>query len=109
METGEKKADVQDFNRRAATYEDSPRQDIIFDRVQRAVLELAQNEDEPKTVLDVGCGTGRLLRKTQEKWPNARLIGVDPAEGMITKPHNCCQQLLFMFQEQNPCLFLMLQ
>ena len=37
----------------------------------------------PDTVLDVGCGTGRLLRKAKARWPNAQFIGVDPATGMI--------------------------
>ena len=32
-----------------------------------------------------GCGTGRLLRKITERWPMARLIGVDTAASMIEK------------------------
>src|SRR5439155_13683840 len=38
---------------------------------------------EPTAVLDVGCGSGRLLRSAHARWPNARLVGVDPSEGMI--------------------------
>lgn len=37
----------------------------------------------PESILDVGCGTGRLLRKAGQRWPSARLVGVDPAQGMI--------------------------
>ncbi len=77
--------DVRKFNRRSATYENSFEQWLIFDRVQRAVLGLVEGEANPESILDVGCGTGRLLRKARERWPNARLIGVDPAEGMIEK------------------------
>lgn len=58
---------------------------LFFDRLQRAVLGLVESEANPESILDVGCGTGRLLRKAGERWPNARLIGVDPAEGMIEK------------------------
>jgi ubiquinone/menaquinone biosynthesis C-methylase UbiE len=76
--------DVEHFNRWAATYEDSRKQGIFFDRIQRAVLELAQN-NSPKTILDVGCGTGRLLRKAKEQWPDVQVFGVDPAEAMITQ------------------------
>ena len=83
METKEEKADVQEFNRRAATYENSHSQSYFFDRIQKIVLDLARNEERTEVVLDVGCGTGRLLRKAKEKWPNARLIGVDAAEKMI--------------------------
>jgi ubiquinone/menaquinone biosynthesis C-methylase UbiE len=36
-----------------------------------------------KVVFDVGCGTGRLLRRVTSLWPDAQLVGVDPASGMI--------------------------
>ncbi len=45
---------------------------------------MACEGNAPDSVLDVGCGTGRLLRKVGQRWPNSRLIGVDPAEGMIS-------------------------
>ncbi|HXZ98376.1 MAG TPA: class I SAM-dependent methyltransferase [Candidatus Acidoferrum sp.] len=77
--------DVREFNRRSTTYESSRKQWLFFDRLQRAVLGLVESEANPESILDVGCGTGRLLRKAGERWPNSRLIGVDPAEGMIEK------------------------
>ncbi len=82
--TAKTKDDIQTFNRRAATYEKSRRQNLIFDRVQKIVLTLTCR-DKPETVLDVGCGTGRLLRKVKEQWSDANLIGVDPAESMIAE------------------------
>jgi ubiquinone/menaquinone biosynthesis C-methylase UbiE len=77
--------DVQEFNRRSMTYEDSWEQRFFFDRIHKAVLDLAENQAHPESVLDVGCGTGRLLRKARERWPDAQLIGIDPAEGMVEK------------------------
>lgn len=85
MEEKRKTEDVQDFNRRSETYENSLRQWLFFDRVQKTVLDLANCEAEPESILDVGCGTGRLLRKAKERWPDARLLGIDPAEGMVEK------------------------
>lgn len=55
----------------------------IFEPVQRTVLDLAAAVPKPRAILDVGCGTGRLLRTAAERFPDATLEGVDPAEGMV--------------------------
>jgi ubiquinone/menaquinone biosynthesis C-methylase UbiE len=75
--------DVQHFERWSGTYEDSWMQSRFFTRVHSAVLDLAASLAAPAHVLDVGCGTGRLLRATATRWPYTQLIGVDPAEGMV--------------------------
>jgi ubiquinone/menaquinone biosynthesis C-methylase UbiE len=87
MVTKQENSDVQKFNRRSMTYEESCRQWFFFDRVHNAVLDLVESQAHPESILDVGCGTGRLLRKARERWPDARLIGVDPAEGMVERAH----------------------
>lgn len=38
-----------------------------------------------RAVLDVGCGTGALLRLAQESGHTGRLCGLDPAEGMLNQ------------------------
>ena len=54
-------------------------------RVHDAMLDaLAGKVDVPRRILDVGCGTGRLLRKLGERWPSSQLLGVDPNEGMVS-------------------------
>jgi ubiquinone/menaquinone biosynthesis C-methylase UbiE len=54
-------------------------------RIHDAMLDnLAGRVDAPREILDVGCGTGRLLRKLGERWPNSRLTGVDPDEAMLS-------------------------
>jgi ubiquinone/menaquinone biosynthesis C-methylase UbiE len=78
--------DIQRFHRWSRTYERSIGQFFFFDLVHKAVLGLATGDGAPgapKRILDVGCGTGRLLRKAALQWPSAELVGVDPAEGMI--------------------------
>ena len=76
---------VEDFHRWSATYEDSWLQGHFFDHVHRGILSFISPESVITSILDVGCGTGRLLRKVKERYPEAQFIGVDPAEGMIEK------------------------
>ncbi len=83
MSTTSERNDIERFNRWSRTYEDSLLQRFFFDRVHQKVLKLVANRTEPRSLLDVGCGTGRLLRVARARWPGAELIGVDPAKGMV--------------------------
>jgi SAM-dependent methyltransferase len=38
-----------------------------------------------RAVLDVGCGTGALLRRARESGHTGRLCGIDPAPGMLNQ------------------------
>lgn len=68
----------------AEGYERSRIQPYIA-RIHDAMLaSMASEVDSPDSVLDVGCGTGRLLRKIGQRWPGSRLTGVDPTEAMIS-------------------------
>ena len=75
--------DVQHFEHWSHTYESSWMQRRLFTRIHAAVLDLAAPFPPPTSLLDVGCGTGRLLRAAAIRWPSAQLIGVDPAQGMV--------------------------
>jgi ubiquinone/menaquinone biosynthesis C-methylase UbiE len=76
--------DVERFSRWAPSYDRHVLQRLVFEPVQRTVLDLAARQvSSPRAILDVGCGTGRLLRTAEERFAGARLEGVDAAEGMI--------------------------
>src|SRR5512137_2637219 len=75
----------QHFNQWSETYERSFLQWLFFDRVHRGVLARIPAAFTPECVLDIGCGTGRLLRRMQLRWPSADLVGVDLAEGMVAQ------------------------
>jgi ubiquinone/menaquinone biosynthesis C-methylase UbiE len=84
MATAQREKDVERFNQWASTYEHSWLQRVFFDPVHQATLALAAGiVQQPMDILDVGCGTGKLLRRARTCWPEAQLIGVDPAQGMI--------------------------
>lgn len=65
----------------AATYQ---RISVPHEEWAEAVLaRLPLKGDE--TVLDAGCGTGRVTRMLVERLPDGRVIGVDGSTAMITK------------------------
>jgi TrkA domain protein len=74
------------FDRWASTYEASPLQPALFAPVHQTALQLAQQFlPGARRVLDVGCGTGRLLRQARRRYRPAELVGVDLARGMLAE------------------------
>lgn len=74
------------FDQWAKTYDRHWLQRLVFEPVQRTVLDLAQNSvAQPAAILDVGCGTGRLLRSAEQRFRTATLTGVDAAAGMVAQ------------------------
>ncbi len=39
--------------------------------------------EDPRTVVDLGCGTGNLTVLLAQRWPGARVLGVDSSEEMV--------------------------
>ncbi len=76
--------DVGRFDEWASTYEGHWMQRLIFDPIQSTLLNLAASQvPQPRSILDVGCGTGRLLRTASQRFSAARLEGVDVAPQMV--------------------------
>ena len=76
--------DVDRFNRWASTYDRHWMQRIIFGPIQRTVLQLASEQiGRPGAILDVGCGTGKLLKSAKTRFPGATLVGIDAAIEMV--------------------------
>jgi len=86
---------------------------IAFGPVHTKILDLLAHErakEPPKCILDVGCGTGRFLRAASVQWPQAQLLGVDPAEQMILEAARLNPQAIFKvgFAESLPFLMKVL-
>ena len=92
--------DADRFNRWASTYDRHWMQRIIFEPIQRTLLQMAEEEiGRPGTILDVGCGTGRLLRSAGERFPGARLVGVDAAIEMVKHAQSSTPNGTIQFQQ----------
>ena len=76
--------DVQAFDDRAASYE-SGRRGRLHKEISDRVVELSLSQvPTPQRVLDVGCGTGYVLRQLAVRLPQAsEFLGVDAAPKMI--------------------------
>jgi len=92
--------DVDRFNRWASTYDRHWMQRIIFDPIQRTVLQLAAEEvGLPGAILDVGCGTGRLLKSARTRFPGAKLVGIDAAIEMVKYAQSSAPDGTIQFQQ----------
>jgi len=67
------------FSRAAHRYE---KLSAVQEDIGRGLLERV-SPGEPACVLDVGMGTGRLTDHLGKKFPGARVVGIDLAEGMV--------------------------
>lgn len=46
------------------------------------------NSVEPKTIIDVGCGAGNSTQVLVNRWPKAKITGLDSSPAMIQKAKN---------------------
>ena len=77
--------DVAAFDDRAPGYEQGWRGRLHHDIAGRAAELAVSVHATPRRVLDVGCGTGYLLRLLARRCPHAtELAGIDPAPAMIS-------------------------
>jgi malonyl-CoA O-methyltransferase len=69
------------FNRAAAGYDGvAALQRHVGDRLIEA---LSNRSIQPRAVIDIGCGTGHCAERLARRFPQARLIALDLAEGML--------------------------
>ena len=65
-----------------------PNQYLKFaDHRLRPALELLDRIplESPQVIYDIGCGTGQITRLLAERWPNAKVYGLDNSPEMLAK------------------------
>jgi ubiquinone/menaquinone biosynthesis C-methylase UbiE len=76
--------DVAEFNDRAAGYDDGWRGRLHHQISERTASLAVATVAAPNRVLDLGCGTGYLLRELASRYPDAeQLVGIDAAPAMV--------------------------
>ena len=76
--------DLAAFEDRAAKYDSGWLGKMHHEIADRTATIALQAVPSPQRILDVGCGTGYLLRELAERAPEAiALAGIDPAPAMI--------------------------
>ncbi|MEO7015199.1 MAG: class I SAM-dependent methyltransferase [Leifsonia sp.] len=96
--------DVAAYGRRARGYERGPR-GLLHREIQRRVgvlaLSLVAGTPEAR-ILDVGCGSGALLRFLGPARPDVELTGVDPAADMVREAASARATVLRARAEELP-------
>lgn len=72
-----------------------PQQYTVFaDRRARPFRDLTARvrATDPKTVVDLGCGPGNMTRTLAERWPGARVIGLDSSADMVASAQQMAEE-----------------
>lgn len=70
------------FSRAAAHYDEHAW--LQWEIGQRLLQQAQLDQLQPAMIVDAGCGTGRLTAVLKQRWPKARVMGVDSAPGMVS-------------------------
>lgn len=75
---------------------------FIKDRTQPAIDLTNRIEAlEPGSILDLGCGPGNSTKVLKDKFPNARIVGADNSEEMLSKARELYPNISFIYLDAN--------
>ncbi|GLV56662.1 hypothetical protein KDH_35010 [Dictyobacter sp. S3.2.2.5] len=71
------------YNRTWKTFSEKTLSATLEQIDKPGLYEKAKNQDQPVRILDVACGTGLLLQKLTQLFPQAELYGIDQSADML--------------------------
>lgn len=86
---------MQDWNPNLYLKFEKERTQPVIDLISRIEL------DQPNRILDIGCGPGNSTRKLQERWPDAKIIGLDSSANMIEKARKASPDIQWIHADAN--------
>lgn len=95
IELSEKRAELGGYYRLHAPIYDLTRWAFLFGR-NKLIRMLADKlaTQHPKTILDVGCGTGKNMIALAKAFPDAKIIGCDLSDAMLNQARSVLQKSL---------------
>lgn len=79
------------FGGKALSYESvTPVQKKMADELAKVALDFFANRGNPKRILEIGCGTGRLTSYLLEQFPDAEISALDIAPQMVEATQQRC-------------------
>jgi malonyl-CoA O-methyltransferase len=85
----EKKAVAESFSRAATRYDSSA--GLQRDVGEQLLTYLDEWSGIPRSILDLGCGTGHFCPALRGRYPHARYLGLDIASGMVHFARSRCR------------------
>jgi trans-aconitate 2-methyltransferase len=64
-------------------------------RLRPAIDLLNRVDADPRTIVDLGAGTGNVTRLLQARWPGARITGVDSSSEMLARAADALPQVVW--------------
>jgi malonyl-CoA O-methyltransferase len=66
-------------------------------------LVMSASVSPPRSILDIGCGTGSVLLQARKRWPEADLTGLDIAPAMLREAQRKIPRLTILRADAGEC------